>query len=149
MFNRKYNNGRSFRQEVDKKMSYQTRGAKALFLAAGGQIYPDVLICSGVLPEQMNGEPCPYAENGRLPTPVPLNKDSPGYSPDKGESGDLCPPCVIGYWASLGRWQEDSEQIYPQDLLPLRLFKCRQNMWLVIPGLYEAAPNQILQIDAN
>jgi hypothetical protein len=130
-------------------MSYQIRGAKALFLAADGQIYPDVLICSGVLLEQLNGSPCPYAENGRLPTPIPLNKDSPGYSPDKGESGDLCPPCAREKRCSLGQWQEGSEQIYPKELLPLRLFKCRQNLWLVIPGLYEVTPNQILQIDTN
>jgi hypothetical protein len=148
MFACKYNNGRSFRQEVT-HMSYQTRGAKALFLAADGQIYPDVLICSGVLPEQLHGEPCPYAENGRLPTPLPLNKDSPDYSRDKGEPGDLCPPCVRENWCSLGQWQGENGFAYPPELSPLRLFKCRQNLWLVMPGLYEATPNQILQIEAN
>jgi hypothetical protein len=36
-------------------MTYQTNGARALFLAADGEIYPDVLICSGVLPAQLHG----------------------------------------------------------------------------------------------
>ena len=130
-------------------MTYQTKGAKALFLASDGQIYPDVLICSGVLPEQLHGEPCPYAENGHLPTPMPLNKDSPGYRSEQGQPGDLCPPCARGNWAGLGQRQGEHGRTYPQELLPLRLFKCRQNLWLVIPGLYEAMPDQILRIEAN
>lgn len=130
-------------------MSYQTKGARALFLATDGQIYPDILICSGVLPEQLNGEPCLYAENARLPPPIPLNKDSPHYSPNKGAPGDLCPPCALENWASLGQWQGENESVYPKELAPLRLFKCRQNLWLVIPGLYEATANQILQIEVN
>ena len=130
-------------------MSYQIRGARALFLAADGQIYPDVLICSGVLPEQLDGVPCVFAENGRLPTPIPLNKDSPNYHISKGQPGDLCPPCARESWGSLAQWQGGDEGVYTAEIRPLRLFKCRQNMWLVIPGLYEATPERILQIDAN
>ncbi len=130
-------------------MSYQTRGARALFLAVDEQIYPDVLVCSGVLPEQLNGEPCLYAENGRLPTPIPLNKDSPDYQPSQGQPGDLCPPCARETWGSLGEWQGEHDQVYLDELRPLRLFKCRQNMWLVIPGLYEATPDRILRIEVN
>ena len=130
-------------------MSYQTHGARALFLAADGQIYPDVLICSGVLPEQLGGKPCVFAQNGRLPTPIPLNKDSPDYDISKGQPGDLCPPCIRENWGSLGQWQGCEAQMYPGVLRPLRLFKCRQNLWLVIPGLYEATPDRILRIEAN
>jgi hypothetical protein len=130
-------------------MSYQSRGARALFLAADGQVYPDVLICSGVLPEQLHGKPCPFAENGRVPTPRPLNPDAPGYVPEQGHPGDLCPPCACENWGSLSQWQGENELAYPQALGPLRLFKCRQNLWLVVPGLYEATPSQFLHIDVN
>jgi hypothetical protein len=131
-------------------MTYQTNGARALFLAADGEIYPDVLICSGVLPAQLHGEPCPYAQNGRMPTPLPLNKDSPDYDVNKGEHGDLCPPCALYNLSSLGSWQGASGRAnwrsYPKTLRPLRLFKCKQWLWLVVPGLYEAEPTQILHI---
>lgn len=130
-------------------MTYQLNGARALFLAADGEIYPDVLICSGVLPAQLNGEPCPYAENGRLPTPLPLNKDSPDYSPDKGEHGDLCPPCAMHNLSSLGQWEGISGHSYPKELRSLRLFQCRQWLWLVVPGLYEAEPTRILYISSQ
>ena len=130
-------------------MSYQTHGARALFLAADGQVYPDVLICSGVLPEQLGGVPCVFAENGRLPTPISLNKDSPSYHASKGQPGDLCPSCAREKWGSLGQWQGDGVEVYSGELRPLHLFKCRQNLWLVIPGLYEATPDRILQVDVN
>ncbi|MCB8943937.1 MAG: hypothetical protein H6658_09295 [Ardenticatenaceae bacterium] len=130
-------------------MSYQTRGARALFLAADGQIYPDVLICSGVLPEQLGGRPCFLAENGRLPTPIPLNQNSPDYHARKGQPGDLCPPCARESWGSLEQWQGGEAGLFGEGLRPLRLFKCQQNMWLVVPGLFEAAPDQILHIDTN
>lgn len=117
--------------------------AKALFLAPDGTIYPDTLICSGVVPAHLNGKPCPYAENGRLPGPFPLNSNDPDYSVDKGAHGDLCPPCAKQNLSNLGHWQGHGGQEYPEALLPLRLFKCRQWLWFVVPGLTEAAPTKI------
>ncbi len=61
----------------------------------------------------------------------------------RGQPGDLCPPCAKQNLSSLGHWQGHGGQTYPEALLPLRLFKCRQWLWLVIPGLYEADPTQI------
>jgi hypothetical protein len=64
---------------------------KALFIAPDGNIYPDYLICSGAL----GGEPCPFAQNGRIPDPRPLDfhfRPFPGgrkrlfsFSPHNGE----------------------------------------------------------------
>ncbi len=120
-----------------------TNKPQAIFLSPDGQLYPDTLICSGTVTQLLAGEPCPYAQNGGTPTPVPLRADDPTYGPDRGQPGDLCPPCVKQNLSSLGHWQGHGGQTYPETLLPLRLFKCRQWLWLVVPGLHEADPTQI------
>ncbi|MEM7029685.1 MAG: hypothetical protein AAF629_08975, partial [Chloroflexota bacterium] len=106
-------------------MTHSTQNAKALFLAPDGNIYPDTLICSGVIPAHLNGEPCPFSQQGQLPDPKPLDPKQPGYSIDQGQSNDLCPPCVKQHLSHLGHWQGHGGQTYPEELLPLRLFKCR------------------------
>ena len=116
---------------------------KALFLSPDGNIYPDNLICSGVIPAELNGQPCPYSQNGRMPTPVPLKADDETYSIDKGQPGDLCPPCAWQRLSSLGHWQGYKGQSYPEHLLPLRLFKCKMGFWLVVPGLDDDKPEAI------
>ncbi len=68
--------------------------AKALFVSPDGNIYPDYLICSGILPADLNGKPCPFSQAGRIPDLSPLTLDDPTYTIDKGKPGDLCPPCV-------------------------------------------------------
>lgn len=116
---------------------------KALFLSPDGKIYPDTLICSGLLSAELNGKPCPYSQNGRLPDPIPLDATHLNYSPDKGKPGDLCPPCAKQQLAHLGHWQGHGRQTFPEELLPLRLFKCRMWLWLVIPGLHDAEPTTL------
>jgi len=116
---------------------------KALFLASNGNIYPDSLICSGVIPAELDGKPCPYSQNGRMPNPAPLNADDAMYSIDKGQPGDLCPPCASHQLASLEHWQGYKGQSYPEHLLPLRLFKCHQGFWLVVPGLRDDSSEAI------
>lgn len=118
-------------------------GAKALFLSPDGNLYPDTLICSGVIPAELKGQLCPYAQNGSLPDPVPLNPNDPTYTVDKGQPGDLCPPCIKQQLAHLGHWQGHRGQFYPEDLLSLRLFKCRQWFWLVVIGLEDQKPDNI------
>ncbi|MEW5988818.1 MAG: hypothetical protein AB1791_19505, partial [Chloroflexota bacterium] len=128
-------------------MNQSQNGVKALFLSPDGNIYPDNLICSGILPAELNGKPCPYAQNGRLPEPEPLEVTHAQYSQDKGRPGDLCPPCAKQNLSDLGHWQGHGGQVWPAELLPLRLFKCRQWLWLVVPGLYEVEPTQIALVE--
>ena len=111
---------------------------KALFLSPDGKIYPDSLICSGIISAELNGKPCPYSQNGRLPDPVPIDETDPNYSSDKGKPGNLCPPCAKQQLANLGHWQGYGQQTFPEKLLSLRLFKCRMCLWLVVSGLYDA-----------
>jgi hypothetical protein len=112
----------------------------ALFLSSDGNIYPDTLICTGILPSELGGKPCPFAVNGHMPDPLPLDPNNPSYTIDKGQPGDLCPPCAKQQLSHLGHWQGHRKQQFPENLLPLRLFKCRQWFWLVVPGLYHADP---------
>ena len=116
---------------------------KAFFLSSDGKIYPDTMICSGMISAELNDKPCPYAQNGQLPDPIPLDETEPRYSIDKGNHGDLCPPCAKQKLAHLGHWQGHNGQIFPEELLPLRLFKCRMGLWLVVLGLNDAEPTKI------
>jgi hypothetical protein len=125
-------------------MNDRTGEPKALFLSPDGNIYPDTLICSGILPALLNGKPCPYSQAGHFPQPLPLNPDDPNYSIDKGQPGDFCPPCAKQNLTNLGHWQGHGNQKFPQELLPLRLFKCRMWLWLVIPGLHDAEPTGLV-----
>src|ERR1039457_1121351 len=111
---------------------------RALFLMRDDAVYPDNLICSGVIPAELGGQPCPYSDAGRVPRPVPLCAESPNYSVDKGQPGDLCPPCAKQQLGALAHWQGHIGQRFPKELTELRLFKCRQWFWLVIPGLYDS-----------
>lgn len=120
-----------------KKTKEQPEQPRALFPSGKGEMVPDNLVCSGALPTELNGKPCPYSDNGRMPLPRPLDESDPLYSRDKGEPGDLCPPCAKQSLAHLGHWQGHGKQTFPEELLPLRLFKCRMWFWLTVPGLYE------------
>lgn len=75
-----------------------------------------------------------------MPVPQPLDPAAPTYTIDKGQPGDLCPPCAKQQLAHLGHWQGHGGQQFPDDLLPLRLFKCRMWLWLVVPGLTDDQP---------
>jgi hypothetical protein len=116
---------------------------RALFLLPDGKIYPDHLVCSGMISAELSGKTCPYSSNGRLPEPIPLDSANPTYSLDKGKPGDLCPPCAKQQLANLGHWQGHGQQSFPEELLPLRLFKCRMWLWLVVPGLHDAEPTKL------
>jgi hypothetical protein len=116
---------------------------QALFISANGNTYPDSLICSGILSSELKGRPCPYSANGRIPTPVALRSDDEDYSVNKGQPGNLCPPCAEQQLANLGHWQGYKGQTFPDELSNLRLFKCRQGFWLVIPGLLDSEPTMI------
>lgn len=111
---------------------------RALFIAPSGDVYPDYLVCSGVLPAELGGRPCPYSEDGRMPEPQRLEARARNYSADKGKPGDLCPPCAKQALGPLGRWDGHHGCTVLADLHPLRLFKCRMWMWLVVPGLLDA-----------
>ena len=126
-------------------MHTHSNGVKGLFLASDGKVYRDTLICSGILPAHLDGKPCPYAQNARLPDPQPLDAEAMGYSVDKGKPGDLCPPCAKQNLSSLAHWQGHGGQNFPEELLPLRLFKCRQWLWFVVPGLLETDPTHITE----
>jgi hypothetical protein len=117
-----------------------------LFLSPDGNIYPDKLVCSGILPGELEGKPCPYSVGGRFPSPVPLDSEDPLYSIDKGKISDLCLPCAKQQLASLTNWQGHGGRYFPEELLPLRLFKCRMWLWLVVPGLYDTTPTQLRHI---
>jgi hypothetical protein len=86
--------------------------------------YPDYLVCSGKFCAELRGMPCPRSEGGRMPRPKPLNEDDPLYSIDKGQPGDLCPSCCESQLTNLAHWEGHGRQIFPEKLLPLRLFKC-------------------------
>lgn len=125
-------------------MDRSNGSAKAMFIAPDGNLYPDYLVCSGKLLIEMGGQPCPFSCDGRLPDPHPLDPNSPAYSLDKGKPGDLCPPCAKQQLTNLGHWDGHRGQHFPEELKPLRLFKCSQWLWLVVVGLHQDDPSHIV-----
>lgn len=130
-------------------MNDHTSNPKAIFLSLDGSTYPDTLICSGVITFELSGKPCPYSQAGRMPDVLPLDPTESSYTTDKGQPGDLCPPCAKSQHASLQLWQVPGRQQFPAELFPLRLFKCRQWFWLVVPGLYDAEPTRLRSNDSS
>jgi len=61
--------------------------SKALFLSPNGKIYPDTLICSGMISVELNGKPCPYSQNGCLPALYRSTKPTPTTALIKGSLG--------------------------------------------------------------
>lgn len=125
-------------------MNIKNTEPKAFFLSPDGKVYPDNLICIGIMPAQLDGKPCPYSQNGQFPGIKPLNSEDSNYTIDKGKPGDLCPICAKQQFAHLGHWQGYRNQNFPEELLLLRLFKCRMWLWLVVPGLHDHDATQLL-----
>ena len=124
-------------------MSAHNDQDRALFPWPDSNIYPDSMVCSGLIPPELGGKPCPYAQDGRMPDLLPLEKDRSDNNPDKGQPGDLCPPCAKEQLGPLAQWQGHRGRQFPAGLLPLRLFKCRQWFWLVVPGLRDDSPTRL------
>lgn len=108
---------------------------RALFLSARGPLYPDSIICSGILPPQLEGRQCPYSDQGRMPYPQPLVEIETHARPQLGKTGDFAPPCAIEQLGNLATWGENSSLVFPQTFLTLRIYKCRQMFLLVVPGI--------------
>ncbi len=117
---------------------------RALFISADGMLYSDSLICSGLLPDKLGGKPCPFAQDRHMPKPRPLDPADPEYDAAKGKPGELCPPCAVLHVGALDDWEEHERLHLPEEVLPLRLFQCRQSFWLVVPGLYDDAPTRLI-----
>lgn len=108
---------------------------RAHFLSAQGQLDPDSIICSGLVPPQLKGHPCPFSDQGRIPHPKPLVDIETCARPQLGRTGEFAPPCAIEQLGSLAAWGESRGKVFPSDLLTLRVFKCRQMFLLVVPGI--------------
>ena len=110
---------------------------RALFLFPEGMFLRDDLVCSGLFPSHLDGTPCPFADEGRMPKPQPLDEVKVSMHPKLGCVGDLVPPCAIEQLGPLQAWRRGEGVRYPSDLGPLRLYKCRQMFLLIVPGLTE------------
>jgi hypothetical protein len=107
---------------------------RALFLFHDGIFLRDDLICSGLFPSHLDGKPCPFAEDGRIPQPQPLDKAKASMYPKLGRIGDLVPPCVVEKLGPLREWRRREGACYPYHLSQLQLYKCRQMFLLVVLG---------------
>jgi hypothetical protein len=114
---------------------------QVLFLGCGGKVYTEDYICG----DGTAGEVCEYSDKGKFPGLIVLDESQRTYTLDKGKPGDLCPSCAKQNLSDLGYWQGHQDSHYPDELLPLRLFKCRQWVWLVVRGLREDNPTELAE----
>jgi hypothetical protein len=123
---------------------HQKRGVpRALFLSQQGMIFSDEYVCSGELPSRLGGQPCLFSDNGRIPSPCPLDEIKAKMQPKLGRIGDLAPPCAIEQLGGLEAWMGAHDVHCPDVMKPLRLFKCRQMFLLVVPGLKDSSPQEM------
>jgi len=124
-------------------MNIENTKPKALFPTHDGKIYPDHLICTSTTPAELNGKPSTLKQVFFLTSKflILLNQIT-GLI--RGKPGDLCPTCAKQQLSSLRHWQGHSGQNFPEELLALRLFKCRMWLWLVVPGIYDDDATKLL-----
>jgi hypothetical protein len=108
--------------------------SQALFLFSKGRLISHELICSGRITTQFEGS-CKYSQDGRMPGLKRLELNQSGQISRLGHDGDLVPRCALEQLGSLEEWQENIGETYPAQFLQLRVFKCRQMLMLIVPGL--------------
>ncbi len=108
---------------------------QALFLFSNGRLISDDLICSGKISTQFKGS-CKYAADGRMPGVVKLKDDQSGQISRLGKVGDLAPKCALEQLGSLEQWQATIGETYPAQFLQMRVYKCRQMLMFVVPGIH-------------
>lgn len=107
---------------------------RALFLSPDGRCTPDGEVCSNPDGGGEGARPCPHSDGGRLPPPQRLSETGARHAAAKGSPGEFAPPCAIQHFGSLQAWQGEGGP-YPEDLHPLRVFRCRKWFLLVVPGI--------------
>jgi hypothetical protein len=107
---------------------------QALFLFSNGLLVADDLICSGELETQFTG-PCKYSSSGKMPGLIRLAFDRDTRESRLGRNGDFAPQCALEQLGSLGTWQLTIGERYPHRYWDIRVFKCRQMLMLIVPGI--------------
>jgi len=107
---------------------------QALFLFSNGQLVAADLICSGNLETQFKG-PCKYSDNGNMPGLIRLTLNAGTQEARLGRNGDFAPQCALEQLGSLGTWQLTIGERYPHRYWDFRVFKCRQMLMLIVPGI--------------
>lgn len=107
---------------------------QALFLFSRGLLIADNLICSGKLETPFQGA-CKYSDNGQMPGLKRLLVDEKSQETRLGKGGDLAPHCALEHLGDLGTWQKNIGERYPHRYSHLRVYKCRQMLMLIVPGI--------------
>lgn len=130
---------------VGGKEHVQGRQPRALFFLPGGALIGDAQICSGNYPTRLRGEPCPFSVNGRMPPPIRVDEVTQRRLPKRGEIGEWAPPCCLEQLGSVKEWRLARLFSIPESFESLRLFKCRQMFFLVVPGLMDVSAHVFRQ----
>ena len=109
---------------------------RAFFLSADGESLPDTIVCSGLKLPELGGRACLYSDGGRFPLPQRLGEPGSTISPDKNTNEMLTPSCAIMQLGRLEEWRDVFGE-FPPEMRCMLVFKCKQMLLFVIPGLRE------------
>jgi len=105
---------------------------RALFLFQDSDPEPDYRVCSGHIPSHLEGQPCPFSDEGRMPA----LQDFPvicSYAPN-GEPSSLraASTCGLQFLGALEGWTKNRTLLFPKEFGEHDLYKCRQMFLLIL-----------------
>ena len=105
---------------------------RALFLFQDSDPEPDFRVCSGNVPSQLDGQPCPFSDHGRIPYFQALSatgNDDPGRESSMSPFGSACVLQLLGV---LKGWASGHTLLFPLKMSDHDLYKCRMMFLLIL-----------------
>jgi hypothetical protein len=105
---------------------------RALFLFEDGQFVREDEVCSGQFPSNLQGKPCPFSEEGRMPDLVPLDEQVQLSKSELEPGEEFVPACTLQRLGVLKGWLSVIWGRVPAKYQAQQLYKCRQMFLFVL-----------------
>jgi hypothetical protein len=107
---------------------------RALFIFKDGSLLREDEVCSGEFPSSLEGKPCPFSDEGRMPDFVSPDEQIAISNPELRSMEEFIPACTLQRLGTLGSWPGVLQERVPERYQALSLYKCRQMfLFLILP----------------